>query len=283
MIRGMNSYHLVVREIMMKMRAIIWGLGVALCGVSGQGAANDAVASLGAGGIVIGKTDAIAMEQEDLFISKDKIRVAYVFRNTSAQDITTRVAFPVPTFPEHPETDLSLDVNTENPMGFSVKVEGKTKVFETETKKQNGKVSITHHWMQTFPTGKTLAVTHEYKPAIGGEALLSFEGEERARKIKRYCLESDFVKWIEKNNHPEKGMYLSSQYVDYILTTGANWKGAIGQFRLTVQKARAEEKLSFCGTGLKKVDAKTFVMEKKNFIPIKDLAIMFVSKYTTER
>jgi hypothetical protein len=238
--------------------------------------ANDSVAALGAGGIVFTKTDAIAMEKEDLFISEGKIRVAYVFRNTSKHDIKTRVAFPVPEFPAEPDMDIGLDVHSNNPMGFSVQVDGKQQVFDTEIKKKGGNVKVTHHWMQTFPAGKALSVAHTYRPATGGEAQLWFQGAERAAKIKKYCLEPDFVKWLDKSNQPDKGEILSPSYVDYILTTGANWKGPIGKFRLTVQKQKAEDKLSFCGTGLKKVDVRTFVLEKAGFTPEQDLAVMFV-------
>lgn len=253
-----------------------WLLGML---VSVPVCANDSVAALGAGGIVFGKTEAIAMEQEDLFISEAKIRVAYVFRNTSKRDISTRVAFPVPEFPAEPDMDIGLDVNSRNPMGFSVQVDGKQKAFDTEIKQHSDNVKVTHHWMQTFPAGKTLKVVHEYTPATGGEALLWFQDEERQAKISKYCLEPDFVKWLDKTNQPDKGVLLSPRYVEYILTTGANWKGPIGKFRLTVQKQKAPDKLSLCGTGLKKVDARTFVMEKTDFTPEQDLAVMFVHQH----
>lgn len=261
-------------------KANLLGL-LALLAVPQVVSANDAVASLGAGGIVIGKTDAIVMEQEDLFVSEDKIRVAYVFRNTSKEAIETRVAFPVPEFPENPEMDLGLDVNSSNPMGFSVKVDGKAKKFETETKKKDGMVKMTHHWMQTFPAGKPLRVTHDYKPAAGGEAMFWFADEERDTKIKKYCIEPDFAAWIDKTNRPDKGSVLSPTYVDYILTTGANWKGPIGKFRLTLQKKKADDKISVCATGLKKVDARTFVLEKTGFTPETDLHVVFMHQYKT--
>lgn len=244
--------------------------------------ANDAVAALGAGGIVLGKTDDIVMEKEDLFISEDKIRVSYIFRNTSDHDIKTRVAFPVPEFPAEPEQDLGLDVDSRNPMHFSVSVNGKAKDFDTEIKKSNGNVKVTHHWVQTFPAGKTLSVKHEYIPATGGESQLYFREEDRQAKVRQYCIEPDFARWIDKTNQPEKGVVLAPRFVDYILTTGANWKGPIGQFRLTLQKDSPENKLSFCGTGVKKIDSRTFVMEKTDFTPEQDLHVMFVHQYKIE-
>jgi hypothetical protein len=69
---------------------MVWAFGL-LLGVGGAlaASANDSVAAIGAGGIVFNKTDDIAMETEDLFISEDNIRVAYVFRNTSKKGLST--------------------------------------------------------------------------------------------------------------------------------------------------------------------------------------------------
>lgn len=246
------------------------------CGLMGLANANDAVATLDAGGIVIGKTADIVMEKEDLFVSEEKIRVAYIFRNTSKKSIETRVAFPVPEFPEEPEGDLGIDTHSNNPMGFSVTVDGAKKDFNTEIKKKNGQVNVTHHWMQTFPAGEALSVVHEYQPAVGGEAGFYFGGDERKSRIKQYCIEPGMVSWLDKQMKDHYTMNVSPSFVHYILKTGANWKGPIGTFRLTLKKQNATDKLSFCGTGVKKVDDKTFVMEKTNFTPKDNLYVMFV-------
>lgn len=58
--------------------------------------ANDSTAELAAGGLVLTKTDAIEMRSEDLYISEAAIRVRYVFVNSTAAPVTTRVAFPMP-------------------------------------------------------------------------------------------------------------------------------------------------------------------------------------------
>ena len=253
---------------------------IIISGALGSGiqtaAANDSVAALGAGGIVIGKTDAIVMEKEDLFVSEDSIRVAYIFRNTSSKPIETRVAFPVPEFPEEPDGDLGIDTHSNNPMGFSVTVDGTQKDFATEIKKKDGQVKVTHHWMQTFPAGEPLAVVHEYKPAVGGEAGFYFGSDTRKSRIKQYCIDPDMVKWLDKQMKDNYTMSVSPNFVHYILKTGANWKGPIGKFRLTLKKQNATDKLSFCGTGVKKVDDKTFVMEKTNFTPKDNLYVMFI-------
>ena len=58
--------------------------------------ANDTVASMGAGGLVLEKTDGITMLSEDLFLSMEEVRVTYRFLNHTDEAIETIVAFPMP-------------------------------------------------------------------------------------------------------------------------------------------------------------------------------------------
>ncbi|MDP2081886.1 MAG: DUF4424 family protein [Pseudotabrizicola sp.] len=69
--------------------------------------ANDGFGGLTATGLTFGQTDAIAMEEEDLVISRDEVRVDYVFRNLTGQDVTGEVIFPLPPI------SLSLLLNSE--------------------------------------------------------------------------------------------------------------------------------------------------------------------------
>src|SRR5664280_3569258 len=59
-------------------------------------AANDTLATLGAGGLVAVKSSEIAIASEDLEISAHQIKVRYVFRNGSDHDIDAIIAFPLP-------------------------------------------------------------------------------------------------------------------------------------------------------------------------------------------
>lgn len=64
--------------------------------------ANDTAVQLTTGGLEFVSHGEIAMESEDLYISRDQIRVTYVFRNDSAEDIDLLVAFPMPDIvPDH--------------------------------------------------------------------------------------------------------------------------------------------------------------------------------------
>lgn len=58
--------------------------------------ANDGFGGLTATGLTFGQTDAIAMEEEDLFISREKVTVDYVFRNLTDADVRGEVIFPLP-------------------------------------------------------------------------------------------------------------------------------------------------------------------------------------------
>lgn len=266
------------------MRSIYLAVLLAVSGLSTV-AANDSTAAFGVGGLVFTKSEHIAMQEEDLFISKDKIRVAYKFYNTSDQAITTRVAFPLPeafleadgsSLPYYTEDTLPKDKNI---LKFSVTIDGKKQAFQSEDKKRFDKDvqayahTITHHWMQTFPAKKVVSVVHEYTPGVGGAVEYGIQDEETGK----FCVDKDLQQWmkqLEKTNYK-----VSTDVIEYILKTGANWKDSIGKFKLTVKKSDPSEKLSFCGTGVKKVDAKTFVMEKTNFTPTQDLHILYLKPY----
>jgi hypothetical protein len=58
--------------------------------------ANDTAAVLTTGGLEFVSHGEIAMEREELFISKDEIRVVYTFRNDGDTDHDLLVAFPMP-------------------------------------------------------------------------------------------------------------------------------------------------------------------------------------------
>ncbi|NOQ34719.1 MAG: DUF4424 domain-containing protein [Methylococcaceae bacterium] len=58
--------------------------------------ANDSSATLAAGGLKLIKSADISMESEVLYISPKRIKVDYIFKNNSSNDIKTLVAFPLP-------------------------------------------------------------------------------------------------------------------------------------------------------------------------------------------
>jgi hypothetical protein len=104
--------------------AALLALGTMLlaCSVS----ANDSTASLDAGGLTLTYNPDISMESEDLFLSRDEVRVAYRFRNQSDHAIDTLVAFPLPVMIIGEEGNYDLQGRDPvNVMDFEVTVDGK--------------------------------------------------------------------------------------------------------------------------------------------------------------
>ncbi|MBQ8843538.1 MAG: DUF4424 family protein [Elusimicrobiaceae bacterium] len=90
--------------------------------------ANDTAGTiLPTGGIVFEKQDGIKMKVEALYIRPYQIEVNYLFENTTNQDITTQVFFPLPEMPAVEEYlgDESHDYK------FKLWVNGKQKQYQT--------------------------------------------------------------------------------------------------------------------------------------------------------
>ena len=241
--------------------------------------ANDSEAVLAGGVLSFKKSDGITMESEELTIAPHKVEVAYVFRNTTAADITTRVAFPLAPyfavedlqdFEDH-KTAAQRRKFFEGFTGFAVTVDGKAMGFETigDVDEKASTVTVTHHWMQTFPAGKAVSVKHTFLPR--GGFIYDFEYQKTlANDLARdYCVGPVLIKAMKKGQG-------SITQVHYILKTGANWKGPIGRFVLRVVKDTPKQKSSVCMDGFKKVDARTFVLEKTSFVPTQDLKVAFI-------
>ena len=99
--------------------------------------ANDSTAQLAAGGLVLVKNDAVEMQSEELRLSRQRVQVRYVFRNTSGKDVTLRVAFPMPPIggPGFFQSDVSIPVDAPaNFLGFATRADGKPVTSEVEQK-----------------------------------------------------------------------------------------------------------------------------------------------------
>jgi hypothetical protein len=83
------------------------------------------------GGIQLTREARISMEKERLTIGSDQVAVEYEFLNTTDQDVTTEVAFPVPGYNLGSLFSPSLHGDLEN---WHVWVEGKELKYQTEVK-----------------------------------------------------------------------------------------------------------------------------------------------------
>ncbi len=92
--------------------------------------ANDSVAGLGVGGLVLKRTDGVRMVSEDLYVSPHRIRVKYRFRPVEENPLETLVAFPLPPIPVS-NTDDTVNVpepparNPLNVVRFRIRVNGR--------------------------------------------------------------------------------------------------------------------------------------------------------------
>lgn len=101
-------------------------LGVGLLGAA-PASANDSEAAIGIGGLTLLRSEAIRLDQEDLFISREEVRVNYVFTNTTGRDIETLVAFPLPDIVHSPTTRVP---DYERELNFRTLVEGRPAQLE---------------------------------------------------------------------------------------------------------------------------------------------------------
>ncbi|HEX8574293.1 MAG TPA: DUF4424 domain-containing protein [Allosphingosinicella sp.] len=298
--------------------------------------ANDSTAEHAAGGLVLTRSSDIDMVSEDLFVSAAEVRVRYVFRNRSPNDVRTMVAFPMPDRDLREEREMDVAY----PSGFRTRVDGRPVAMKVERKavlrgrdhtalltamglapdsgsealdrlKPADKARLVklglaeadefdagrgweHHlapvwtvreswfWEQAFPPGRDLVVEHRYVPGAGGsvDAALGFPefrtSPEGRAMIRDYCVEPAFLAGIDRLR--SRGA-APEQRIGYILTTGANWRSAIGDFRLVVDKGAAGNLVSFCGEGVRKISPTRFEMRKRNWRPDRDLKILIVESW----
>ncbi|MFZ2100647.1 MAG: DUF4424 domain-containing protein [Oricola sp.] len=122
--------------------------------------ANDSVAEIGTGGIILAHSETISLDREDLAISLDRIDVSYDFRNHSDRDVRTIVAFPMPDIQYNPWVGVALPDNADdNFLGFTVMADGQPIVPALEQHAVAAGIDITDelkaHGVPLFPFGET--------------------------------------------------------------------------------------------------------------------------------
>lgn len=313
----------------------------------GGAQANDSMAELGAGGLVLARSSDVSMQSETLFISLDEVRVDYIFRNSSDRDIETVVAFPMPDMEMSPYVGAPVSKFEDNFLGFTVTVDGRAIAPELQQRAWVAGVDVTERvlaaglpvapigdfdgldidhlsdaeiedlaawgivviqgelgraggrpqidagwtlksaywWRMTFPAGRDVAVKHSYAPAVGGAAGLFVLGdgsrtEPHPYYADKYCVDASFMAGVRNRagDNDLDGPRYYEQWLSYVLTTGANWLGPIGTFKLIVDKGSTENLVSFCGKGVTKTGPTTFEMDLNGVVPEKDLDILFVVK-----
>lgn len=142
------------------------------------------------------------------------------------------------------------------------------------------------HRQQTFPAGRETIVEHRYQPSVGSTVTVLASPKSAPEDLRRYrrdyCADEDFLRSAgaiakRQESGPRKGQpYFYETWFSYVLTTGGNWKGPIGQFRLVVDKGRAGNLVSFCGAGVNKTSPTRFEMKATNFTPKQEINVLLL-------
>ncbi|KAA0121619.1 DUF4424 domain-containing protein [Methylobacterium sp. P1-11] len=313
--------------------------------------ADDSSAALAAGGLVLERTDKIALVSEDLFLSEKGVRIAYRFRNLTDADVETTIAFPMPDISGGPEAMLDIaDPAHDNFLRFATQVDGdpvasqvEQRAFVRPSDKQEDEVTAklralriplvpttdatekalralsddqrrglveagllepkegsdgttdyyplwtlrSKFWRrQVFPARREVVVRQSYVPSLGGLSSLSFgsSSQDPAQKAgyrEKFCTDAVFEKAAQALSRKAtadggKTFQAFEKYLSYIITSGANWAGTIGEFRLTVDKGDPVTLVSFCGSGVRKTGPTTFEMVVKDYVPRHNIDVLLL-------
>lgn len=149
-------------------------------------------------------------------------------------------------------------------------------------------LQTTFYWEQVFPAGAETLIEHRYKPSVGGTAGTGLGSKDAEREswfgdyVRKYCLDKAFLTAVSRAKQAAKaefGAPFTEERIDYILKTGANWSGPIGQFRLVVDKGHPDNLVSFCAQGVRKIGSTQFEWVKKDFRPEGSLSILFLRRF----
>jgi hypothetical protein len=138
-------------------------------------------------------------------------------------------------------------------------------------------------WTQRFPAGRDLVVDHRYVPGVGGsvESAIAFrefrKTPDTRAMIARYCVEKDFLASVDaRSNKGPEGPMMPDKWIDYVLTTGANWRSPVASFRLVVDKGKPGNLVSFCEEGVKKIGQTQYEVRHTNWRPTRDLHVLII-------
>ena len=171
-------------------RAVVSGatcaglLALASLLASAPAAANDLSASLDVGGLKLTYNPNVSVESEDLYLSRDEVRVTYHFRNRSDHDISTLVAFPLPTMEIGEEGNYIFAGNDPvNVMDFQVTVDGKKVEPSVEVRATRFGVDVTDV-LKRYDIPLTMAGGDEASAAAYDR--LNALPEDARRELERY-------------------------------------------------------------------------------------------------
>jgi len=143
---------------------------------------------------------------------------------------------------------------------------------------------------QAFAPNRLVTVEHRYRPSVGlsqdtvlRKGLRQNKGMEREleRYRNEYCIQPAFLDALDKlgGGTEANTRKVQERRIAYRLKTGANWAGPIKDFRLVVDRQKAERLVSFCAPNMKPISPTAIEATAKDFTPDKDLKILIVGRF----
>jgi hypothetical protein len=141
---------------------------------------------------------------------------------------------------------------------------------------------------QTFPAGKPVVIEHTYRTSVG----ISFdtvlrkairESQAMAAEFNRYkteyCIPDGMLRGIDRVSgaNPANTVKLQERRITFVLKSDEP-ATPIKDFRLVIDKGRADHLISFCLDGIKKISATAFEIKAKDYTPDRDLKILLITK-----
>jgi hypothetical protein len=144
----------------------------------------------------------------------------------------------------------------------------------------------TFAWTQTFPAGRETIVEHTYGPVVGNRFVsdytLARDNADEAAWLARYCVdEADkaaiaaLLDAYAASGHDRLAVV---DEIGYVLSTGANWAGPIGRFRLGIDAGDPGNLLFTCMPDLARDADGRYVFESSDFVPEGDLWLLIVRR-----
>lgn len=144
-------------------------------------------------------------------------------------------------------------------------------------------------WEQIFPAKKETVVEHEYIPVRGGAYRLIHNGEPgfsifdliSQTSGSDACLDETARREIETRikacaAKSDKMDHVTADDVEYILSTGRNWKGPIGAFTLRIVKDLPDQIVSLCFPGKpKNISPTVYEFHQRDYMPQDRLVVYF--------
>ena len=140
-------------------------------------------------------------------------------------------------------------------------------------------------WRQTFAPGRSVRIVEDYAPDVGRAAATSVGMKGAPVKIEGrdyksyFCLDDTLLDDVKRATAAtqEKAPPFAEERMTHVLRAAGNVAGSIGRFHLIVDKGAANNLLSFCGEGVRKLDATRFEMSANDFTPKDDLHILILT------